>query len=78
MEFVTASIDCVGLLITGLLHEMRKNHANPETELYRSLDTATRLLAQAMEVMVENGNTTESPEKSLATITEYLKNNNGK
>ena len=75
MEFVTASIDLCGILLTGIIYDKEKNHDNPNDRLYREIETTVRLLGQVMSVMVKNGNTTESPEKSLATITEYLKNN---
>lgn len=78
MEFVTASIDICGIMLAGIVHDMRKNHVNPNDGVYREIETTLRLLGRAMTTMIENGNTTESPEKSMATITEYLKNNNGK
>lgn len=78
MEFVTASIDICGMLLSGIIYDMKKNPVNPNDTLCREIETTVRLLGQAMTTMIENGNTTESPEKSMQTITEYLKNNSGK
>ncbi len=76
MEFVTASIDICGMLLSGIIYDMKKNPVNDA--VCREIETTVCLLGQAMTTMIENGNTTESPEKSMQTITEYLKNNNGK
>ena len=78
-QFVASSIDCVGMLLTGILMDIKTNNNNTNTaELYSALDTSCRLLGAALGTMHENGIKTENINESLKCVTDYMNASKGK